>query len=45
VPDEIAEIIMERHDTQTAAKIGGYQPPQDKPEQTKPAGLRGLRRA
>jgi hypothetical protein len=47
VPNEIAEIIMERHDAQMAAKIGGYQPPQEKDQQqqNKPAGLRGLRRA
>lgn len=45
VSDELAEIIMDRHAAQMEAKIGGYQPPQDKPDEAaKPAGLRGLRR-
>lgn len=44
VSDELAEIIMARNEEATAAKIGGYQPPEKK-EQPKAAGsLRGLRR-
>lgn len=45
VPDELAEIIMARHDQQMEAKIGGYQPPDPKDQQqAKPGSLRGLRR-
>lgn len=46
VTDELAEIIMARNEEAMAAKIGGYQPPQEKPPEAKPAGsLRGLRRS
>lgn len=46
VPDELAEIIMQRHETQMDAKIGGYQPPDPNKaqNQAKPGSLRGLRR-
>lgn len=45
VPDELAEIIMERHAAQMDAKIGGYQPPEQKEQAPqKPGSLRGLRR-
>lgn len=46
VPDELAEIIMARHEAQLEAKIGGYQPPQekDKAPQAQKGSLRGLRR-
>ncbi len=45
VPDELAEIVMARNAQQVEAKIGGYQPPQEKPQQEKKAGsLKGLRR-
>lgn len=45
VPDELAEIIMERNAQQIEAKIGGYQPPQEKPAGENKAGsLKGLRR-
>lgn len=45
VPDELAEIVMARNAQQIEAKIGGYQPPQEKPTQEKKAGsLKGLRR-
>lgn len=45
VPDELAEIVMTRHETQLEAKIGGYQPPQEKAAPAgKPGSLKGLRR-
>lgn len=45
VPDELAEIIFARNEEAMAQKIGGYQPPQEKPAAQQQAGsLRGLRR-
>lgn len=44
IPDELAEIIMQRNEEQIAAKIGGYQPPEKKEQTQKPGSLRGLRR-
>lgn len=45
IPNDLAEIVMARHEEQMTAKIGGYQPPQEKDTQpTKPNSLRGLRR-
>lgn len=45
VSDDLAEIVMKRNEEAMAQKLGGYQPPQEKPADAKPAGsLRGLRR-
>lgn len=48
VPDELAEIIMARHDEALAMPFKGYQPPEEKPpahtQNPRQGSLKGLRR-
>lgn len=44
VPDELAAVIMARHETAIKSVIQGYRPPEEKPAaQTQQGSLRGLR--
>lgn len=46
VPNELASVIMARHEAATKAVVQGYRPPEDKPPQATQSGsLRGLRPA
>jgi hypothetical protein len=45
VSDELAAIIMQRHDAATKAVIQGYRPPEERPVAQNAGSLRGLRPA
>lgn len=44
VPDELAQIVMQRHEAATQMQIGGYLPPEEKAPPAQRGSLRGLRR-